>query len=176
MYQLYQDAMAIVGYYGKPDLFITFTCNPKWPEVTRELLPYQTAADRPDLTARVFRMKLWELLKDLCINHWFGKVIAYVYVVEFQKRGLPHVHILLILAPEDKIHSVEGYNSIVSAEIPDPTIYPFAYKTLANFMMYGLCGTLNPSAPCMKNGKCQKNYPKSFQNNTEENDDGYPIY
>ena len=28
-HQLYQDAMSIVRRYGKPDLFITFTCNPK---------------------------------------------------------------------------------------------------------------------------------------------------
>ena len=103
MYQLYQDAMAIVRHFGKPDLFITFTCNPKWPEITKELLPHQTAADRPDLTSRVFHIKLQELLKDLCTKQCLGKVIAYVYVVEFQKRGLPHAHILLILAPEDKI-------------------------------------------------------------------------
>ena len=50
MYQLYQNAMAIVSHFGKPDLFVTFTCNPKWLEVTRELLPNQNAADRPDLT------------------------------------------------------------------------------------------------------------------------------
>ena len=29
MYQLYQDAMSIVSHFGKPDLFVTFTCNPK---------------------------------------------------------------------------------------------------------------------------------------------------
>ena len=29
----YQDAMTIVRHTGKPDLFITFTCNPKWPEI-----------------------------------------------------------------------------------------------------------------------------------------------
>lgn len=28
-HQLYQDAMAMVQKYGRPDLFITFTCNPK---------------------------------------------------------------------------------------------------------------------------------------------------
>ena len=33
--QNYQDAMAIVAKYGKPDLFITFTCNPKWDEVIK---------------------------------------------------------------------------------------------------------------------------------------------
>ncbi|PKY52676.1 hypothetical protein RhiirA4_326791, partial [Rhizophagus irregularis] len=122
--------MTIVSHFGKPDLFITFTCNPKWPEITRELLSYQTAADRPDLTARVFHIKLQELLKDLYNNCWFGKVIAYVYVVEFQKRGLPHAHILLILAQEDKIHSFETYDSIISAEISDPQIYPLAYETV----------------------------------------------
>jgi hypothetical protein len=58
MHQLYQDAIAIVHHFGKPDLFITLTYNSKWPEVTRELLLYQTAADRPDLTARVSHMKL----------------------------------------------------------------------------------------------------------------------
>jgi hypothetical protein len=77
--------MAIVRHFGKPDLFITFTCNPKWPEITRELLPYQIAADRPDLTTRIFHMKLQEMMKDLCERNLFGKVIAYIYVIEFQK-------------------------------------------------------------------------------------------
>lgn len=54
----YQDSMAIVRSLGKPDLFITFTCNPQWTEITRELKPGQTAADRPDLTARVFKLKV----------------------------------------------------------------------------------------------------------------------
>jgi len=39
MQQLFQDAMAIVRTFGKPDLFITFTCNPKWPEITDGLIP-----------------------------------------------------------------------------------------------------------------------------------------
>ena len=37
MHKLQQNAMAIAREYGKPDLFITFTCNPKWPEIKREL-------------------------------------------------------------------------------------------------------------------------------------------
>ncbi|XP_024004792.1 uncharacterized protein LOC112081952 [Eutrema salsugineum] len=31
----YLDAMAICKYFGFPDLFITFTCNPNWPEIVR---------------------------------------------------------------------------------------------------------------------------------------------
>ena len=29
-HQLYQDAMAIVQHFGKPDFFLTFTWNPRW--------------------------------------------------------------------------------------------------------------------------------------------------
>jgi len=35
MLQNYQDAMAIVSKFGKPDLFITMTCNPKWREILK---------------------------------------------------------------------------------------------------------------------------------------------
>ena len=43
MHQLYQDSMSIIREFGKPDLFITFTCNPKWQEITSALLKDQTA-------------------------------------------------------------------------------------------------------------------------------------
>jgi hypothetical protein len=52
-----QDALAIVAEEGPPALFITMTTNPNWPEISNALLPGQTAADRPDLIARVFRMQ-----------------------------------------------------------------------------------------------------------------------
>lgn len=39
MQQHYHDAMAIVREHGKPDLFITMTCNPNWPEIQEALLP-----------------------------------------------------------------------------------------------------------------------------------------
>lgn len=58
MQQLYQDAMAIVRKKGKPDLFITMTCNPQWREIQEQLLPGQTALGRPDLLDRVFKLKI----------------------------------------------------------------------------------------------------------------------
>ena len=33
MMQQYQDSMSIVRKFGKPDLFITFTCNPNWNKI-----------------------------------------------------------------------------------------------------------------------------------------------
>jgi hypothetical protein len=86
MVQLYQDAMAIVRKYGKPDLFITFTCNPGWPEITRELPEGLTSNDMTNIVNRVFRMKLKALLKDLVDNGIFGRAVADVHTVEWQKR------------------------------------------------------------------------------------------
>jgi hypothetical protein len=45
MHKLYQNGIAIVRVFSKPDLFIIITCNPKWPEITEALLSSQTAQD-----------------------------------------------------------------------------------------------------------------------------------
>ena len=84
MVQKYQDAMAIVRKYGKPDLFITFTCNPNWREITESLLPGQTPDMRPDIVSRVFRLKLKRLIDDIKKNHIFGVPAAHIHVIEFQ--------------------------------------------------------------------------------------------
>ncbi|XP_065658931.1 uncharacterized protein LOC136083459 [Hydra vulgaris] len=81
----FEDAMAIMKKYGKPDLFITFTCNPKWREITESLYPGQTANDRPDLDIRVFKLKLNNLLNDIFKHIVLGKVVTHVQVIEFQK-------------------------------------------------------------------------------------------
>lgn len=101
MQQRYQNAMAINRHLSKPTLFITMTANPSWPEIQRELLPHQTALDRPDLVFRVFHLKVQFLLADLKKHQIFGRYAGSVYTIEYQKRGLPHMHLLLFLHPED---------------------------------------------------------------------------
>jgi hypothetical protein len=88
--------MAIVRSLGIPDIFLTFTCNPSWPEIQLELLEGQTAADRPDLIARVFQMKVKKLLRGVCKVSWLTQVIGNIWMREYQKRRLPHIHLLLI--------------------------------------------------------------------------------
>jgi hypothetical protein len=176
MKKQYQDAMAIVRAFGKPDLFITMTCNPKWPEIAENLLPGQKADDRPDLVTRVFRLKLKALLHDITVNHIFGKVIGRVHVIEFQKRGLPHAHILLMLEDGHKPRTHQDYDLFVSAEIPNPQTHPLLYETVMRQMIHGPCGNSNPRAPCMKDGVCSKGFPKSYCTNTATNGDGYPKY
>ena len=152
MFQLYQDAMTIVRKFGKPDLFITFTCNPLWDEITCSLLLNQKATDRPDLIVRVFRQKLRELLNDILKKHVFGKPIAHVYTIEFQKRGLPHAHMLVILADDCKPRDSSDYDMIVCAELPDPDLNPRLYQIVKRCMLHGPCGTAKKAALCMRNG------------------------
>lgn len=103
MLQGYQDAMCIVRKYGTPDLFITMTTNPNWREIQENLLPGQQASDRPDLVARVFNLKKEMLIDTIVKQKLFGSVSSHIYVVEWQKRSLPHIHILLTLKPESKL-------------------------------------------------------------------------
>lgn len=76
--QNYQDAMAICRHYGYPELFITFTCNSKWPEITEaiKLIEGQRAEDRPDIIARVFRIRLKLLMKEFIKKKHFGEIVA----------------------------------------------------------------------------------------------------
>lgn len=176
MYQRHQDAMALVQKYGKPDLFITMTCNPGWPEITNALKPGQTPSDHPDLTTRVFRAKCEQFKEDIFNRGVFGKVVAHVHVVEFQKRGLPHVHMLIILDEQDKLHTLEDYDRIVRAEIPDKNEEPELYNAVIKWMIHKPCGRQNPNAPCMKGGTRKKKYPKPFAPTTLQGNDSYPIY
>ena len=173
---LYQDGMAIVRAYTKPDYFVTMICNPLWSEITDLLANGQTAQDRPDIVARVFKIKLDLLLKELLDSQKgiFGKVIAHMYVIEFQKRGLPHAHILLIVDTDDKPHTPEFIDTIVSAEIPDPVAFPILHQIVVSSMLHGPCGAHNLHSPCMKDGKCSKKFPKAFTDHTTIPVDTYP--
>ncbi|CAF1342434.1 unnamed protein product [Rotaria sordida] len=176
MQQNYQDAMAIVRKYGKSDLFITFTCNPTWREIEEQLFPGQTPSDRPDLITRVFKLKLNELIGDIFKKHILGRTIANVFVIEFQKRGLSHCHMLIILANEDKPKDENHIDHIVCSEIPDHVQFPQLYECVRRHMVHGPCGTLNPHSSCMEDGKCSKEFPKEFPNDTLPNKDEYPRY
>ena len=176
MYQHYQDAMTIVTKYGKPDIFLTFTANPKWPEVLENLLPHQSANDRPDIVSRVFHLKLKELLHDLLKRDILGHVSAFVYTIEFQKRGLPHAHMVLFLRDTDKPRTTEDVDRLVSAEIPNPHFQPQFHDTVKRHMIHGPCGELNPQCVCMHNGECTKKFPKPLQQQTDFSINGYPLY
>ena len=59
--------------------------------------------------ARVFKQQLEELLTDIKKNHVLGEPVAYVHVIEFQKRGLPHCHLLIILKEDSKLRTADDF-------------------------------------------------------------------
>ncbi|CEG83126.1 hypothetical protein RMATCC62417_17098 [Rhizopus microsporus] len=164
--------MAIVRHFGKPSLFITFTANPKWTEITDELLPGQVAFDRPDLIARVLNLKVRHFLNDLKKKNIFGHYKGLARTIEYQKRGLPHMHLLLFLDLEDNFTDAEQIDQIICAEIPDKTKDPELFEIVTSCMLHG---------PCMVQGGqelmvCSKRFPKPFQDGTTFPENGYPLY
>jgi hypothetical protein len=69
-----RDAVTYVINYGRPDLFIAFTCNSAWTEIKVELLVGQSPTERHDLTGRVFRQKLIKLMD---VSYLSGPFICY---------------------------------------------------------------------------------------------------
>jgi hypothetical protein len=103
-------------------------------------------------------------------------VIAHVHVIEFQKRGLPHAHLLLVLNQRDKPNSAEIIDKIVSAEIPEITKFPRLHQIVIKNMIHGPCGAMNPSSRCMEKNQCTKKFPKDIREHTDANVNGFAQY
>ena len=98
---LASNALCLVTEFGRPTLFITLTCNPHWPEIKSMLFEGETAYDRPDITCKVFHTKLDYFLHNLRNGKYFEekhKVIYEIRVIEYQQRGLPHCHLVVMLS------------------------------------------------------------------------------
>ena len=172
MSKLFRKSMAIVRACGKPTFFITFTCNPQWPEIRENLEGLEKPFERVDLCNRVFNMKLKSLREDLLKKGIFGKARAMIYSVEFQKRGLPHAHILLIMN-DPVVRTGSDIDAFVSAEIPDPEQEPELYDTVTKCLLHGPCAGRRC---CNAQGECSKGYPKAFQEVSILTDDSYHTY
>ncbi|GFT19600.1 ATP-dependent DNA helicase [Trichonephila clavipes] len=125
--------------------------------------------DRHDLPARVFKVKVHKLVTK-------GKIFGdmkYMYTIEWQKRGLPHVHLLLWLMEKLRPNQID---EIISAEIPNPETDQKLYDTVTKNMTHGPCGALNPSSPCMKERKCTKKYPMELLKDTKIKEKCCPPY
>ena len=176
MNQRFQDAVAIAHQYHGFDLFITFTSNPSWGALKDKLMPGQTTADRPDLVVRVFNLYKNSFLDDIINKHIFGDVHTRVHCIEFQKRGLPHMHLLLSLFPCHRPSTLAQVDSIICASWPDPECEPQLFDVVKCCMVHSPCRQAFPHAPCLRDGKCSKGFPKPFQLVMLMTRDGYPMY
>lgn len=96
-----------------------------------------------------------------------------VWVVEYQKRGLPHAHILLVLHDKYKLKNVKLYDEFICAEVPDPKKHPRLHEYVSKHMIHGPCSLYRN---CLRDGQCTKYFPKSMQDHTMNSKGGYPVY
>ncbi|KAH9668826.1 ATP-dependent DNA helicase [Citrus sinensis] len=137
--------------------------HPSFMPMTYPLIyPYGEDGYRPDISLRditdsPFKRQKLTMRQYYCfrlqqrLNEGHTLLQAGLYTIEFQKRGLPHAHILLFLHPTMKNPSADHIDKIISAEIPDLNVDPDGYNAVNKFMIHGPCGKHNSHSPCMMN-------------------------
>jgi hypothetical protein len=172
------DSLAVAAVYGPPTFFITMTCNVNWPEIQSKLRHGQDFTDIPVVVVRVFKRKI--TLLELALKTMFphaGGLLYCIHSIEFQKRGLPHAHILLKFR-KDCITPAD-IDAVVSAEIPSNS----RDATLVRTYMIHKHPSSNkpPSKYCQRvddNGHrtCRFHYPHPLQATTTIDMEGRTHY
>uniref|UniRef100_A0AC34FIM2 ATP-dependent DNA helicase n=1 Tax=Panagrolaimus sp. ES5 TaxID=591445 RepID=A0AC34FIM2_9BILA len=166
MQKAYADIMTIIENTDLPAWFITFTGNPNWPEILRNIAKGE---NRADVKCRVFMAKAQQFLDDLFKRNLFGKVQAYHVVMEFQKRGMPHLHVILIMDKQVGANEVDKYISARIPDLPDPKDRSEAaiqLRRLHEIIMRNNIHLCNENSGCQINGICTKGYKKPFSQST----------
>jgi hypothetical protein len=65
----------------------------------------------------VFHAKVQALIDDLYNNGYLDCTVAHVWTIEFQKWGLPHIHMIIFLHHEDKLHTPEDIDNLQSFQM-----------------------------------------------------------
>jgi hypothetical protein len=118
-------------------------------------------------------------MDELLKREVFGRVVASCSVTEFQKRGLPHTHTLLILARDDKLRTATEINAIISTEIPNPERDPILFNVISTCILHRKCGRgINDNTMCMQNIKKEyhTHFLKRFTEETRFDNDLFVIY
>ena len=171
------ESMAIVRSIGRPDLFITMTCNPKWKKIKLVLEDFPvgtTPNDIPNIVVRLFHTKFHELLDDVIKYEIFGRVLAYIFVIEFQRRGLPYAHLVVTLHPRSKSMKPQAIDKYISAEISNNE----DHKLRELVIRHMLHGPHTEKSPCFNSNKdvCLKKFPENFRDDTIFSKNGYTEY
>lgn len=61
---------------------------------------------------------------------------------------------------------IDQIDIIISAEIPDPIEDPITHQIIKKLMIYGPCGFGPKFVESIVNGKCNKYFPKKFNEQT----------
>ena len=104
----------------------------------------------------------------------FGKTQAWLYLIEWQKHGLPHCYLLLWLSADHRI-TPDKLDGMICTKIPDPSADPKLHQIVKSNMAHGI----NPNSPCnyMQDGQCSKSIPNNtYITETQLGTNSYSMY
>ncbi|CAG8833013.1 30692_t:CDS:2, partial [Gigaspora margarita] len=159
------NALALARSLGKLSFFITMTTNPNWEEIHSQLQPGQNALEITPIVVYSFHSR-FKKLKEL-IRTYFEKVIYIIEVIEFQKRGFSHAHVIVCVQSELPINQID---KIIMAELPREK--SLLRELVEKYMIH----KQQHSPRCLRNRKCIYNYPKPIIPETHVNEKGFIQY
>lgn len=113
----------------------------------------------------------------------FRRLRGDVYTIEYQKQGLPHMHLLIFLHSADHFLETSQINEVICAELPSIETDPTGELTgiMTSVMLPGPCEDINIHSPCLSGArdgppKYTKRYPRNFLEETSIQENGYPLY
>lgn len=129
----------------------------------------ETYQDRPDLCVQAFQAYFQAFIKDLTTTNVLGVNKAYVYSIEYQKRGGIHAH--LIIWNENKLidEKISFIDNIIHSHLPDSNKYPKTFKKVMKHMIHDPCDVRQSDKKkcvCYKEQTCSKKFPKSIVQET----------
>ena len=113
----------------------------------------------------------------------FGRFRGNVYTIEYQKRGLPHMHLLIFLNSADEFLEASHIDEVICAKLLTVETNPTGELTriMTLVMLHGLCGEINLHSLCMSNARdspsrYKKHYPRNFLEETSVQENSYSLY
>ena len=95
-----------------------------------------------------------------------------MYIIDFQKRDLPHARILLWLSDSNKLENAKHIDHVIFTELPHPDLYLKLSKVIQIYIIHGPCRAARFNSPYMKEGRCSKFFLEKFRHVYRCRDDG----
>ena len=183
--QLACNALAIVADLKRTHCFTTMTVDPNSPEVLEQLIGNETAFDRMEIVCRVFKAKKDALVHNIKNGKYFdGRASYIIHVIEYQHRGLPHVHIVYRIenGPDhnNEEECIEWIDRYFCSTVPDldenSTEEDIAYHKLVVEKMIHKCHGGDNGCIDEDTGLCKKKFNYILNNETHFDEKKYPVY
>ena len=172
------NALHVTAVNGSPSFLITMTLDVNHPDITENLGEGQTANTRPDVTAMVAH-RAFERLLYFVHGGMLGVNLTTTATVEWQARGLPHLHLIVTNERQDRVLQAADADHFTTCEAPDNN--DELLNLVAKFMQHkhkaGECceaedldektGELHD-----KNARCKQGFPRPLAAYTHEVDEG----